>query len=120
MYFLSILKRKLIVATKELGGPLPRKETRDEETEELIGVQAGGGVIRKVLDEFETGNVTSRWILFPRTYNKKEEKILISKVVMIGVEIYFSSHVYEFKETLYRQKTNGVVEVRLAGEKPEL
>ena len=92
---------KPTVATKELGGPLPRKEAREDEgTEKLTEDQKSGGVIGKILDEFETKEAMSRWIPLPRNYTKKEEKILIAKVVMVRIEILFSGHVYEFKGTL--------------------
>ena len=65
---------KPMVATRELGGPPPRKDVKEEEeTVYLIGDQEGSGVIGKVLDELDTEEATSKWILFPRTCSKEEK-----------------------------------------------
>ena len=70
--------RKPTVVTRDVSGPIRRKETENkqgEDSEDLIGDQEGGTVIGKNLDKMESDideETTSKWVPFPREYTKKE------------------------------------------------
>ena len=45
----------------------------------------------------------SRWEKFGRNYTKEEDVLIISRVLMIAVKTALKTHIYSFKNKLYRQ-----------------
>ena len=38
-----------------------------------------------------------------REFVRKEKKILVAKVIMVGIETCFSNHIYDFQGDIYLQ-----------------
>ena len=47
---------------------------------------------------------------------EEEKTLVLSKVLMIAIEVAFGSHIYSFHNELYRQKKGGAIGSRLTGE----
>ena len=64
----------------------------------------------------ETDTVATKWVPLGREYTSGEQRVLIAKCIMIGIETSFGEHIYEFNVELYKQTEGGAIGVRLTGE----
>ena len=110
--------RRPTVYTKDLSGPMKRAKQGIGEEETL-----GDKVIGRKLDEEEVwegeeGNLEDqgKWQQFGRRYTEEEKTLLLSKVLMIAIEVAFGAHIYSFHNAFYRQKRGGAIRSRLTGE----
>ena len=50
-----------------------------------------------------------------RDYTRREKRVLAAKIVEVVIRTTFSSHIYAFKNTTYKQKAGGAIGLRLMG-----
>ena len=90
---------------KDIGRKLDEEEVWEQET------PVGGS--RETHQETEE---EGKWKEFGRQYSEEEKTLLYSKVIMVAIEVAFSSHIYTFHNELFRQLVGGAIGSRLTGE----